>query len=317
MRTYILRRLLQAIPLLVFISGLCFGLMHLAPGGPLARLQENPRARPEDIEMLKKNLGLDKPLPVQYARWAGRMLHGDLGTSYTTGEPVLAMIKQRIPPTMKLMLTAFVLALAIGLAIGIITGLRPATATDYAATLFSFIGISIPVFWLALMCQVVFGAWLKWLPVTARAASMSDPTLLDHIKDLILPVGVLSLLYIASWSRYMRGTLIEVMSQDYIRTARAKGLAAATVVFRHGVRNALVPVVTIVAIQIPELFTGAIITETIFAWPGMGRLFYDGIQKGDYPRLMAILMISSVLIVLFNLIADVLYAVLDPRISYK
>lgn len=317
MRNYVLRRLLQAIPLLVIISGICFSLMHLAPGGPLARMRENPRARPEDIELLKKNLGLDKPLPVQYAIWAKKALSGDLGTSYVTGEPVLAMIGKRLIPTAKLMLTAFTFALLTGLTIGVITGLRPATTTDYAATLFSFIGISIPVFWLALMCQMVFGVWLHWLPVTASAATLADPTLSDHVRDLVLPVGVLSLLYIASWSRYMRGSLIEVMSQDYIRTARAKGLSAATVIFRHGARNALVPVVTIIAIQIPELFTGAIITETIFAWPGMGRLFYDGILKGDYPRLMAILMISSALIVLFNLIADVLYAVLDPRISYK
>lgn len=317
MRNYILRRVLQAIPLLILISGICFGLMHLAPGGPLARMQENPRVRPEDIELLRKNLGLDKPLPVQYAVWAGKALRGDLGTSYVTGQPVLSMIAGRLPATMELMLTAFCLALAVGLTVGIVTGLRPSTKTDYLATLFSFIGISVPVFWLALMAQVLFGAHLKLLPVTGRFTVNAEASLVDYLRHLVLPVSVLSLLYMASWSRYMRGTLIEVMSQDYIRTAWAKGLSRRVVVFRHGVRNALVPVVTIVAIQIPELFTGAIITESIFAWPGMGRLFYDGIQKGDYPRLMAILMVSSILIVAFNLIADVLYAILDPRISYK
>jgi peptide/nickel transport system permease protein len=315
-KVYVLRRLLGAIPLLLAISAICFGLMHAAPGGPLARMMENPRVRPEDIEAMRKNLGLDRPVPVQYAMWVGRSLRGDFGNSYVTGQPVLGMIKERLPATLQLMLTSFGISLVLGIGIGIVTGLRRATRIDYAATLLAFIGISLPVFWLGLMAQVVFGLWLGWLPVTGRMTT-GDGSFPDRLAHLVLPVLVLSLLYVASWSRYMRGTLIEVMSQDYIRTARAKGLSGSTVVLRHAVRNALIPVVTIMCLQIPGLFTGAIITEAIFAWPGMGRLFYDGIHKGDYPRLMAILMIASALIVLFNLIADVLYGILDPRIAYK
>ena len=316
MKVYVLRRLLGAIPLLLAISAICFGLMHAAPGGPLARMMENPRVRPEDIAAMRKNLGLDRPVPVQYAMWVGRSIRGDFGNSYVTGQPVLGMIKERLPATLELMLTAFGCSLVVGIGIGIVTGLRRATRIDYAATLLAFIGISLPVFWLGLMAQVVFGLWLDWLPVTGRM-NAGDGSFPDRLVHLVLPVLVLSLLYVSSWSRYMRGTLIEVMSQDYIRTARAKGLSGRTVVLRHAVRNALIPVVTIMCLQIPGLFTGAIITEAIFAWPGMGRLFYDGIQKGDYPRLMAILMISSALIVLFNLIADILYGILDPRIAYK
>jgi peptide/nickel transport system permease protein len=309
--TYVLRRLLGAIPLLFGISIACFLLMHYAPGGPLARLMENPRTRPEDIAALRHNLGLDKPVIVQYGIWLRNVLTGNFGSSYVTGEPVLGMIAQRIPATMELMLSAFGLSLVVGLGLGIVAGLRPSSRADYALTLFAFVGISVPVFWLGMMSQVIFGVKLDWLPVTGRGDGGWD-----EVRHLILPMLVLSLLYTSSWSRYMRATLIEVMSQDYVRTARAKGLAAPRVIVRHAVRNALIPVVTIMCLQIPGLFTGAIITEAIFAWPGMGRLFYDGIGKGDYPRVMAILVIASALIVLFNLVADVLYGLLDPRISY-
>ena len=316
MMTYALRRLLQAIPLLLVISMGVFALSHLAPGGPLARAAENPRVRPEDLALLKHSLGLDKPLWLQYGIWAGRALRGDLGVSWTTGEPVVRMIAQRLPATAELMLTAFLLSLTLGIGVGVVAALRRASALDYAVAAFSFVGISVPVFWLALMAQLLFGVRWKLLPVTGRE-SLDGGGFGDHLAHLVLPVLVLSFLYMASWSRYMRGTLIEVLSQDYVRTAWAKGLSRTRVVFRHGVRNALIPVVTIVALEIPQLFTGAIITEAIFAWPGMGRLFYDGILKGDYPRDMAILMVASFLIVVFNLIADLMYAVLDPRISYS
>lgn len=313
MRAYLIRRVLTAIPLLLVISIICFGLMQLAPGGPLARLQEDPRVRPEDIAIKKRLLGLDKPKPVQYALWLGRFVRGDFGESFVTKQPVAGMIGEKLEATFYLMVTSLMLALSVGLSLGIASALKRATGLDYLATLFAFVGISIPVFWLGLMSQIVFGAWLGWLPVTGAGG----PGFGDIVRHLVLPVGVLSLLYMASWSRYMRGSLIEVMSLDYVRTARAKGLPARSVIMKHGVRNALIPVVTVVALQIPTLFTGAIITETVFAWPGMGRFFYDGVLKGDYPRLMAIFMISSFLIVAFNIIADVLYAVLDPRISYK
>ena len=316
MRTYLIRRLLQAIPLLLVISAVCFGLMHLAPGGPLSHLEGNPNVRPEDIAIQRKLLGLDQPLPMQYARWLGRMLKGDFGTSFTTGEPVLDMIAGKIPATMWLMGSAFLIALFGGLATGVLAALRRARPTDYAMTFLAFIGISLPVFWAGLMGQLIFGVKLGWLPISGAPAG-AEPGLLDWVRHLVLPVVVLSLLYMASWSRYMRGSLIEALSADYVRTAKAKGLPPRRVVLAHATRNALVPVVTVIALQVPTLFTGAIITETVFAWPGMGRFFWDGINKGDYPRLMAILMISSTLIVLFNLLADLLYAALDPRIRYE
>lgn len=325
MKIYVLRRLLGAIPLLFVISLICFGLMKASPVSPLSRLMENPRISPEDIEKLVRFYGLDKPWHAQYGLWLKRMLvDGDLGQSFVTREPVGQMILDRLPATLELMLTAFFLSLAFGVSVGILAALRRATLVDYAVTLFAFVGISMPVFWLGLMGQIVFGTQPDWLPgwwpklpVSGRFTIGVEPSVGDFVAHLVLPVAVLSLLYMASWSRYVRGSLIEVLSLDYVRTARAKGLSPTVVVLKHGVRNALIPVVTIIALQVPGLFTGAIITETIFSWPGMGRLFYDGVLKGDYPRLQAILVISSVLIVLFNLIADLLYAVLDPRITYR
>lgn len=316
--TYIARRLLQSIPLLLVISAICFTLMNLAPGGPLAHLESNPEISAEDIARKRALLGLDRPLPIQYGLWLKRMLiEQDFGESFQTKRPNLEMIAERIPATLELMLTAFALALSVGLVLGVCSAVWRATVGDYFATLFAFIGISIPVFWLGQMAQLVFGVKLHWLPITGRATPGMAPNFGDHLSHLVMPVCVLSLLYMASWSRYMRGSLVEVLSQDYIRTARAKGLAPLAVLLRHGVRNALIPVVTIVALQVPSLFMGAIITETIFAWPGMGNLFYEGILNGDYPLLMAILVISSTLIVVFNLIADVLYGLLDPRIAFK
>jgi peptide/nickel transport system permease protein len=316
MRTYLLRRVLQSIPLLVVISLICFTLMHLAPGGPLGHLEGNPNITAEDIERQRRLLGLDQPVPVQYLRWMGGALRGDFGNSMVSSDPVLGMIVARLPATTWLMGSAFLMALVAGLAMGIAAALQRARATDYVATFLAFIGISLPVFWAGLMAQLLFGAMLGWFPISGIPGE-GEGGLLGWMRHLVLPVTVLSLLYMASWSRYMRSSLIEALSADFVRTARSKGLPPRRVVLHHALRNALVPVVTVVALQIPTLFTGAIITETIFSWPGMGDLFWDGINKGDYPRLMAILMISSTLIVFFNLIADVLYAVLDPRIRYE
>lgn len=316
MSTYVLRRLILAVPLLLFISLICFGLMNLAPGGPLAHLEGNPNIRPEDIAIKRALLHLDEPWPVRYVHWLGGILrHGDFGRSFATNEPVLSMIAGRLPATLELMLTAFAVSLVLGLSLGILAALRRAGPVDYAATLFAFIGISLPVFWLGLMAQLIFGVHLGWFPV--EGPPQPGAGLGAHVRHLALPVSCLSLLYLASWSRYARSSLLEVLSLDYVRTARAKGLPRRRVVLVHALRNALVPVVTVVALQVPTLFTGAIITETIFAWPGMGLLFYQGVEKADYPRLMAILVISSTLIVLFNLIADILHGLLDPRVSFR
>ena len=246
MRTYVLRRLLGAIPLLLVISVICFSLMRLAPGGPLAHLEGNPNVRAEDIALKRKALGLDRPVAVQYVTWLKAMvLEGDFGTSFVTGEPVLGMILGRLPATMELMLVAFGISLSIGLAVGIASALKRASAGDYLATFLAFIGISIPVFWAGLMGQLVFAVWLGWLPIGGNEPSgVANPSLADYARHLVLPMTVLSLLYMASWSRYMRGSLVEVLSLDYVRTARAKGLGPGAVVIRHAVRNALIPVVT-------------------------------------------------------------------------
>ncbi|MBI2568528.1 MAG: ABC transporter permease [Candidatus Schekmanbacteria bacterium] len=320
MGAFVLRKALGAIPLLIAISAICFGLVRLAPGGPLARLEGLPNVRAEDIELKKKALGLDLPLPVQYGAWLVRIgLRGDLGRSFVTGEPVAAMIIGRLPATLELMSAAFLLAIAMGMSAGVMSAVRAGKALDYALTFLALVGISLPVFWIGLMAQVLFSVELGWLPAGGRAGvtEATAASFSARLRHLVMPASVLSLLYMSSWSRYMRASLLGVLAQDYIRTARAKGLGETAVVARHGVRNALIPVVTIVALQLPTLFTGAIITETIFSWPGMGLLFYDGVLKGDYPRVQAILLVSSVLIVTFNLAADLLYAVLDPRIAYR
>ncbi len=316
MRRYIFRRILHSIPLLLIISIICFSLMHLAPGGPTALFAQNPKIRAEDIQRIRRNFGLDQPVPIQYLKWLKSVMLGDWGYSFVTGQPVTKMILERVPATLELMIGAFILSIILGVAIGILSAVKQYSFFDYIATLGSFFGFSMPVFWFALMMIFIFAGLLRWLPSAGMYTIGMDFSLIDRIRHLIMPTIVLSLLYIASWSRYMRSSLLEELCKDYVRTAKAKGLSERVVVLKHAVRNSLIPVVTVVALQIPSLFTGAIITETIFAWPGMGRLFYDSVTRQDYTVLMGILMIASALIVLFNLIADILYAWLDPRIRY-
>ncbi|MFN7975714.1 MAG: ABC transporter permease [Acidobacteriota bacterium] len=318
MPTYVLRRLLGAIPLLLVISLICYSMMALAPGGPTAMLSQNPSIRPQDIEQIRKNFGLDRPVHVRYVKWLGRIvLHGDLATSYKTGRPVAEMIGERIPATLELMTVAFSISLCAAFVLGILSAVFRYTFFDFLVTLGSYVGISLPSFWFGLLAMLVFAQKLQWLPSAGRYSLGGEPTWSDMAAHLVLPAMVLGLLEIASWSRYLRSSLLEVLHLDYMRTARAKGLTALRVVLHHGVRNALIPFVTVVTLQIPSLFTGAIITETIFAWPGIGRLYLEAISFRDYTVLMGILMISSTLIVLSNLLADILYAVLDPRISYR
>ncbi len=317
MSAYIIRRLLGAIPLLLVISMLCFAMMHLAPGGPTALLSQNPAIRPADIAQIRKNFGLDKPLPIRYLKWLQRiLLHGDLSSSYKTGRPAMEMIVERIPATLQLMGVAFVVSLVLAFFLGILSAVFRYSFFDFLVTMGSYFGISVPSFWFGLMAMLVFALKLRWLPSAGRhTIGRTDGA--DLLSHNLLPAAVLALLSIASWSRYLRSSMLEVLNLDYMRTAHAKGLSHQVVIMRHGVRNALIPFVTVVALQLPALFTGAIITETIFAWPGIGRLYIKAIQFRDYTVLMGILMISSTLIVLANLLADVLYGLLDPRISYR
>lgn len=314
---YALRRLLAIVPLVLLISLLCFALMHAIPGGPAGTLAENPRISAADVARIRANFGLDDPLPLQYAKWLNRvLLHGDFGYSFVTGEPVVRMIAQRLPATLELMGSAFLIAFLVGLSVGALSALRAHTGIDTFLVVLSLVAISIPVFWSGLMGMMLFCVHWGLLPSTGRSTIGMPASLLDHLRHLVLPSIVLSLVFIATWSRYLRARLQEILKQDFIDVARAKGLSKTAVVLRHGLRNAAAPVLTVIALNLPMLFTGAIIVETVFAWPGMGKLFYDGLNRMDYSRLMAIVFVTSLLIALMNLIVDLLYALLDPRIRY-
>lgn len=317
MARYFAKRLLEIVPLIFIVSLICFALMQAAPGGPTALLSQNPMVKPDDLARIRANFGIDQPVIVQYFMWLKRVvLHGDFGNSYVTGEPVSEMIRQRLPATIELMGSAFILAFLFGISGGIVAALKRYTKFDSIITLLALVGISIPVFWLGLMSMMLFTVEWRLLP-SAGMFSLGEPfSILDHLKHLLMPSLVLSLLFVASWSRYMRASMSEVLQMDFIDVARAKGASRGSVIFKHAIRNAAIPVLTVIALNLPALFTGSIITETIFAWPGMGRLFYDGLLRQDYTRLMGIIFIASILIALLNLIADTIYGILDPRIRY-
>ena len=321
--TYVVRRTLQAIPLLILISIILFVILNNAPGGPLAPYLQNPHITAADIERLKHNLGLDQPLPIRYMKWLLTVLHGDFGYSTSNSEPVLQAILERLPATLELMLTSFIFSVAIGIAAGIFSAVRPYSFADYFITTFAFFGQSMPVFWFALMLQLAFAVHGIPLPggyeiiLPSAGLSSSDTfDLSDRISHLILPVIVLSLLSLALYSRFMRSSLLEVMKTDYMRTAAAKGLNFGTILFKHGLKNALIPVVTVLALSLPGVLGGAIVTETIFAWPGAGRMFFNALQQSDIALMMGYLLILAFFVVFSNLLADVLYAWLDPRVKY-
>lgn len=315
MLRFFLKRTVAIIPLVLLVSLICFALMQATPGGPVGMLSGNPMVGPDDVARIRANFGFDQPVIVQYGLWLKRvLLHGDFGYSYVTGEPVIEMISQRLPATLELMGAAFLLAFLFGLSGGIVAALKRYTKFDSVIMLVTLFGISIPVFWLGLMSMMLFTVKWRLLPSAGMFALGVPFSVLDHLRHLLMPSLVLSLLFIASWSRYMRASLSDVLSMNYINVARAKGASNGSVVFRHAVRNAAIPVLTVIALNLPALFTGSIITETIFAWPGMGRLFYDGLLRQDYTRLMGIIFIASALIAVLNLIADTIYGLLDPRI---
>lgn len=317
MSRYIRRRLLQMIPLLVGISIIVFLVIQAAPGGPETVFLETGRfVDPEIIEAYRHRLGLDKPIYIQYLRWISTAIGGDLGYSYTSARPVAEMVFERLPATLELMLVGFIIAAVVALPLGIFSAVRQYSTLDFVGTGLSFLGIAMPVFWFALILQLVFAVQLGWLPTSGRA-TVGDNSFWDQAKHLILPGIVLSLRYIAGWSRYMRASMLGVVNSEYIRTGRAKGLTENLILRRHALKNALIPVVSIMALDLAGLFSGAVITETIFAWPGIGRLFIQAMGQRDYPLLMAILMMGAFMVVFFNLIADIVYGWLDPRISYE
>jgi peptide/nickel transport system permease protein len=314
MTTFVLRRALGVVPLLAGVSMILFGLLQAIPGGPLAVYLNNPFITGRDLALLRHQFGLDQPVYVQYVRWFGAYAAGHWGVSYSSGQSVAGLIAGRLPATLLLMGTALVLALAFAVSAGAYSAVRQYSAFDYAITVFSFLGISMPVFWFGLMLQLVIAVHFRWLPV---AGFGSGGGWADVARHLVLPSVTLALFTAGRWSRFTRAGVLEVLGQDYIRTARAKGLPERRVVYRHALRNGLIPVVTIVALDLAALVSGAVVTETVFAWPGMGNLLIQSISSVDYPTLLAILMLSSFAIVVSNFIADVLYVVLDPRIVYR
>jgi peptide/nickel transport system permease protein len=317
LRNFVARRLLGIVPLVLLVSVICFGLMYAIPGGPESVLAENPRVGPDDLARIRANFGLDRPLAIQYLSWLERVvLHGDFGYSYVTGEPVVEMIARRLPATLELMVSALVLALLSGVSVGVLSAVRRNTTLDSFLTLSSLVILSIPVFWLALMSIMVFSVRLGVAPPGGMGEPGAAFSLVEHLRHLALPTVVLAAVFAAGWSRYTREAVADALDGDHVRVARAKGLSATGVVLRHGLRNALAPVLTVVAMSLPVLFTGSVVVETIFSWPGIGRLFYEGLLRQDYTRLMGIVVVSSVLVALVNLMADCLYGIIDPRIRH-
>ncbi len=300
-------------PTLFAVSLLIFGLLHLAPGGPAA-MYASPDSGPEDLARIERLLGTDQPLPVQYANWLGNVLRGDWGISFRYREPVAAVLGGRLPNTVQLVLASLVLAVGLSIPLGIIAAVARRRWVQYLASVTAMIGVSIPTFWLGMMVLLFFSVRLRWLPSGGMSTIGAEFDPGDQLAHLIAPAAVLATLYIAAWSRYVRSSLLEVIHQDYVRTARAKGLGERVVLVRHALRNALLPLVTLIGLQGGSLVGGAMITEVVFAWPGMGRLLAESLTSRDYPVLMAAFMIMAVLTVLGNLVADLAYGWIDPRI---
>ncbi|NLG79433.1 MAG: ABC transporter permease [Firmicutes bacterium] len=322
MAAYIVRRVAGAIPLLLLISAIVFSLIALAPGDPLLTMRmENPRAvSPEAIARLRAYYHLDDPLPVRYLYWLKSVLQGDWGYSSTYKVPVKDLVVSRMPNTLLLTVSAWLLGLLVALPIGIISAARKYSIFDYAVTFAAFLALSMPPVWFGFLTIMLFAVQLKWLPIGGVAElthGTAGALLVDRIRHLILPMTVLGLVQVAYWVRYVRTSLLEVLGMDYIRTAKAKGLGEQGVLLKHALRNALIPVLTIAALDIPYFFGGAVVVETIFSWPGMGRLMYQAVIGSDYNLALCCLMLLAVLTIASNLVADVLYAVVDPRVSYS
>jgi peptide/nickel transport system permease protein len=314
--TYAAWRLVQAAPLLLLVSIAGFGIMHLALGGPTTAYGHNPLVAGDQITRMRQSMGLDDPWPVQYFKWLTSLLRGNWGYSFADGRPVLAVILERLPATLLLLTAATAVAMALALLLGTLAAVKQYSVFDHVLSFGSFFAWSMPVFWFGLMAQLVFAVHLRLFPVAGmQGAEAAGP--LDLLHHLVLPALVLGLSGTASWSRYLRSSLLEVLNQPFMTTARAKGNSERQALFRHGLRNALIPLVTVLGLDIPYLFTGAVLTETVFAWPGMGRLFYDSLVARDYPVEMGLLVMTAVLIILGNLLADLLYAALDPRIRVR
>ena len=303
--------------MLIGVSVIGFAMMHLAPGGPLAVYTLNPTITAQDIERIKHVFGLDQPVYIQYIKWATGMFTGNWGNTFFGGRPVLDVILERMPATFLLMGSGMSIAIVIGMLIGILGAVRRYSVFDYLATTGAMVALSFPTFWFGLMTIFIFSLKLGWLPSGGMYTLGGEEDILDLLRHLILPAVVLALVLVAQWSRYTRSSFLEVIHQDYIRTAKSKGLSSRRVLFRHAFPNAVSPLIALAGIQLPWLFSGALVTETIFGWPGMGRLFVDSLNMKEYPVLMGMIIITAIAVIIGNLVADVINALIDPRIRLE
>jgi peptide/nickel transport system permease protein len=320
-KVYFLKRFLELIPIFFAISIIIFVIMNSMPGDPLLQMRmQNPRVMtndPERMRELREYYHLDDPLPVKYFTWLKSVMTGDLGYSSMYKTPVIDLITSRLPNTLILTITAWLIGLVVALPIGILSAVKKYSAFDYTTTVFAFIGISLPGFWFALIAIIIFSVGLGWLPVSGMSTYGVTGTwniFVDRLRHLVLPAFVLGLVQVASWVRYIRTSLLEVLDQDYVRTAYAKGVPDRKVIIKHALKNAMIPIITIIALDIPYFFGGALIIETVFSWPGMGRLMYNAVISSDYNLAISCLMFLAIITLISNLVADFLYVMVDPRI---
>jgi len=320
MARYVVRRLIQAIPIIIGISIITFFIVYSAPGDPFDRFRSN-KVSPEVIENLRRVYGLDQPLPVQFFKWFTTFWTFPWdptawGYSITDGQPVRDKIFERIPSTLQLMGTSLFLTIIIAIPVGILGAVKQYSIADKTIAVVTTIGYALPTFWLGLILRQIFAQQLDLFPLFGKNTFGKEGDLLDLLWHLFLPVLTLTIVGVAGWSRYMRASMLEVLRADYIRTAKAKGLASSRVIFKHALRNALIPIVTLLGLTIPTLLAGAAITEAVFSWPGLGFLGVSAVTERDYPVVLAFAMIGGVMVIIGNLLADVLYGVVDPRIKY-
>jgi peptide/nickel transport system permease protein len=314
-RTYLVRRLLQGLAVLFVVSVAIFAIVHAAPGGPA--LLNQPDMDPNVAREMQAMLGLDDPLPVQYARWLRNALTGNLGKSYQHSLPTTRLVVDRVPNTLLLSGTALAVAVLLAIPLGVVSAVYRYSWLDYTATVVAFAGVSIPIFWLAVLLIIVFSVHLGWLPSAGMVTVGAPFSLRDLLAHLLMPALVLATFPLAQLTRYVRSSMVDVLAQDYIRTARAKGLPELSLLGRHALRNALIPMLTVLGVLTPRLLGGTVITETIFAWPGLGRLAVDAAITRDYPVIMGVTLLVSLMVVASNLITDLLYGVVDPRITLR
>ena len=320
MATYILRRLIQAIPIVIGISVISFAIIYLTPGSPFDRLRSN-KVDPAVIANLMRVYGFDQPLPIQFFKWFTHFWSFPWdktawGYSIDTGQPVRDIIYQRIPSTIQLTGAALLITVIVAIPIGILQAVKQYSWADKIITIFETVGYAMPTFWLGLILKEIFASKLNLFPLYGKYSFGKENDVINLLWHMVLPVTTLTIIQVAGWSRYMRASMLEVLRADYIRTAKSKGLPASRVIFKHAVRNALIPIVTLLGLTVPTLLSGAAITETVFSWPGLGYLGVQSVTDRDYPVVLATVMIGGVMVILGNLLADIAYARVDPRITY-